>query len=183
MAPVRQCGLRPSYMHRTAGARGAGQSLRAPLSALGLVQLSTQVSPVRLSCCEVQEAQTDLELAPAGDVYTFGVLLWEIYHGCKCFRTTHAGFDIRKGTFPRFPIEAPLPYAALAAACLLPDPQARCVLLRKGTDCRSARPCLCQFELTMSDTLLTVVEAECSPSTHTKWVQQTPETLLLTLKS
>lgn len=74
----------------------------------------------------LQEARSSAQQTAAADVYTFGVVLWEVYHGRKCFRTTHAGFDIRKDGFPRFPADAPLPYATLAAACLLPDPDARC---------------------------------------------------------
>jgi hypothetical protein len=75
----------------------------------------------------VQEVQSDGLLTQKSDVFSFGVILWELYNCTACYKRTNAGFHIRCAAFPRFPVSCPLPFAILAVACLNPEPASRCV--------------------------------------------------------
>eukprot|EP00892_Ulva_mutabilis_P000314 jgi/Ulvmu1/10283/UM060_0085.1 len=61
----------------------------------------------------------------AADVYSLGAILWEILHSKPCYRRTVVGFPVRHPDFPKFAESAPLPYAALTAACLHSNPSLR----------------------------------------------------------
>lgn len=76
----------------------------------------------------IQEALEFGSYTDATDVYSFGVLLWELYHSQTSYKKTNAGFYIRPHMFPKFDEGAWLPYAALTVACLQEDPSRRYVL-------------------------------------------------------
>lgn len=80
----------------------------------------------------VQEVQSDGLLTQKSDVFSFGVLLWELYNCSACYQRTNAGFHIRCAAFPRFPLSCPLPFAILAVACLNPEPASRCAPLSEA---------------------------------------------------
>ncbi|KAI8472037.1 MAG: hypothetical protein J3K34DRAFT_520076 [Monoraphidium minutum] len=61
----------------------------------------------------------------AADVYSFGVLLWEMYQGKPPYRRSRqGGFALRRG-FPFFEAPAPRRFAQLAAACMAESPRGR----------------------------------------------------------
>lgn len=74
----------------------------------------------------MQEALEFGKYTEAADVFSFGVLLWELYHSQTPFKKTKPGFYIRPRIFPKFDEDASLPYAALTVACLHGDPSVRC---------------------------------------------------------
>lgn len=74
----------------------------------------------------VQEVLEYNTYSKAADVYSLGAILWEILHSKPCYRRTVVGFPVRHPDFPKFAESAPLPYAALTAACLHSNPSVRC---------------------------------------------------------
>lgn len=74
----------------------------------------------------MQEALEFGRYTEAADVFSFGVLLWELYHSQTPYKKTQPGFYIRPHIFPKFDEGASLPYAALTVACLHGDPNLRC---------------------------------------------------------
>ena len=72
---------------------------------------------------------------PAADAFAFGIILWELYHGRRCFvQPAQRDPEVADGppplvpdaTFPRFPANAPLAYVVLAASCMHAEPAHRC---------------------------------------------------------
>lgn len=78
------------------------------------------------ACRGVQEVLEYNTYSKAADVYSLGAILWEILHSKPCYRRTVVGFPVRHPDFPKFSDSAPLPYAALTAACLHSNPSLRC---------------------------------------------------------
>lgn len=81
--------------------------------------------PLNASWYELQEALEFGRYTEAADVFSFGVLLWELYHSQTPYKKTKPGFFIRPHIFPKFEKGTPLPYAALTVACLHGDPSLR----------------------------------------------------------
>ncbi|KXZ48633.1 hypothetical protein GPECTOR_26g536 [Gonium pectorale] len=63
-------------------------------------------------------------MTKAADVYSMGVMMWEMYHCCMSYRSLANGFAAREN-FPHFPRKAPYDFAQIVAACLDPEPSAR----------------------------------------------------------
>ena len=64
------------------------------------------------------------KLAPASDVFSFGVIMWEIFMGCPPFVVGRAGPE-KHPDLPGFPPHSPFNYAVLALACMTPVPEDR----------------------------------------------------------
>eukprot|EP00803_Ostreobium_quekettii_P010595 evm.model.scf_1357.3 EVM.evm.TU.scf_1357.3 scf_1357:31823-34903(-) len=63
-------------------------------------------------------------LSKKADVFSFGVLMWELYHSRKCYQASNAGMQYHP-RFPKFPTVCPLLYAMLCVVCLSPKPEDR----------------------------------------------------------
>lgn len=85
--------------------------------------------------CAVQEVLEYNSYSKAADVYSLGAILWEILHSRPCYRRTVVGFPVRHPDFPKFSDTAPLPYAALTAACLHSNPSLRYAAHNPGHSC------------------------------------------------
>jgi serine/threonine protein kinase len=79
----------------------------------------------------VQEVQGKGYLSKAADMYSFGVLLWEMFHGMPPYAADN-GHLVNNASFPRFDLrhreDAPFSYVVVALACLSTDHENRCVL-------------------------------------------------------
>ena len=80
----------------------------------------------------VQEVQGNGHLSKAADVYSFGVLLWEMYHGMPPYVYSHQKKRlVNNRSFPKFDLrpreEAPFSFVVLSLACLSNDFEKRCV--------------------------------------------------------
>jgi serine/threonine protein kinase len=81
----------------------------------------------------LQEVQGRGYLSRAADIYSYGVLLWEMYHGMPPYVfSTEKNKLVGNRTFPKFDIrrreEAPFSFVVLTLACLSTDHQKRCGL-------------------------------------------------------
>eukprot|EP00798_Chlamydomonas_sp_ICE-L_P016361 gene16362-22562_t len=59
----------------------------------------------------------------AGDVYSFGVILWELYYSTMAW--VNQDDPIEHPEFPDFQLDCPHEYALLTSSCLHPDPGSR----------------------------------------------------------
>ncbi|GMH40949.1 hypothetical protein BSKO_08853 [Bryopsis sp. KO-2023] len=66
------------------------------------------------------EVYHDGLLSKRADVYSFGVLLWELYHQRAPFEKKPEGGYRYHHRFPKFPVHCPMPYALLCVICLSP---------------------------------------------------------------
>ncbi|CAD7699863.1 unnamed protein product [Ostreobium quekettii] len=64
-------------------------------------------------------------LSKKADVFSFGVLMWEMYHSRKCYQATQNSGMQYHPRFPKFPTVCPLLYAMLCVVCLSPKPEDR----------------------------------------------------------
>ena len=83
-------------------------------------------SPVVL----LQEVQGKGYLSKASDMYSFGVLLWEMFHGMPPYAADN-GHLVNNNSFPRFDLrhreDAPFSYVVVSLACLSDNYEKRCV--------------------------------------------------------
>ncbi|KAG2440195.1 hypothetical protein HXX76_004307 [Chlamydomonas incerta] len=63
-------------------------------------------------------------MTKAADVYSMGVMMWEMYHSCMSYRSLPSGFAARE-SFPKFPRKAPHEFARVVGTCLDPEPSQR----------------------------------------------------------
>ncbi|KAG2498355.1 hypothetical protein HYH03_003614 [Edaphochlamys debaryana] len=63
-------------------------------------------------------------MTKAADVYSMGVMMWEIYHSTMSYRSLPSGFAPREN-FPHFPRKAPYDFARVVGACLDAEPSNR----------------------------------------------------------
>ncbi|KAG2454955.1 hypothetical protein HYH02_000782 [Chlamydomonas schloesseri] len=63
-------------------------------------------------------------MTKAADVYSMGVMIWEMYHSCMSYRSLPSGFAARE-SFPKFPRKAPHEFARVVGMCLDPEPAQR----------------------------------------------------------
>jgi serine/threonine protein kinase len=79
----------------------------------------------------VQEVQNRGYLSKAADTYSFGVLLWEMFHGMPPYAADNGNL-INNSSFPRFDLcyreDAPFSYVVVALACLSENYERRCLL-------------------------------------------------------
>jgi serine/threonine protein kinase len=79
----------------------------------------------------VQEVQGKGYLSKAADMYSFGVLLWEMFHGMPPYAADN-GHLVNNASFPRFDLrhreDAPFSYVVVALACLSNEYDKRCAL-------------------------------------------------------
>ena len=77
----------------------------------------------------MQEVQGKGYLSKAADMYSFGVLLWEMFHGMPPYAADN-GHLVNNASFPRFDLrhreDAPFSYVCTALACLSTDHTKRC---------------------------------------------------------
>lgn len=77
----------------------------------------------------LQEVQGSGYLSKAADLYSLGVLLWELYHGMPPYASSE-GRLVNNQCFPRFNLrsrqDAPFSYAVLTLACLSKEHSERC---------------------------------------------------------
>lgn len=106
----------------------------------------------------MQEALEFGRYSEAADVFSFGVLLWELYHSQTSYKKTKPGFYIRPHIFPKFDEGASLPYAALTVACLHGDPNVRCASMI------SIYNALCCFGAAFCEALRLLVSTVAIPS-------------------
>ena len=89
----------------------------------------------------VQEVQGKGYLSKAADVYSFGVLLWEMFHGMPPYAADN-GRLVKNTSFPRFNLrhreDVPFSYVVVALACLSKEHTQRCAP-------RSYALCACSF--------------------------------------
>jgi serine/threonine protein kinase len=75
------------------------------------------------------EALVHGRISKAGDVYSFGITLWELFTGGHAHQGVPRALLGHKvaelGQRPVFPSFTPQPYKALAAACWEGDPEKR----------------------------------------------------------
>lgn len=71
------------------------------------------------------EVSTNGSLSKCSDVFSFGVLLWELYHQRTSFEYVKKGQYRYHKRFPKFPVQCPMPYALLCIVCLSSDPSNR----------------------------------------------------------
>lgn len=78
----------------------------------------------------MQEVQGSGYLSKAADLYSLGVLLWELYHGMPPWYASAEGRLVNNQCFPRFNLrsrqDAPFSYAVLTLACLSKEHTERC---------------------------------------------------------
>ena len=76
-----------------------------------------------------QEVQGKGYLSKAADMYSFGVLLWEMFHGMPPYAADN-GHLVNNASFPRFDLrhreDAPFSYVCVALACLSENYEKRC---------------------------------------------------------
>jgi serine/threonine protein kinase len=94
-----------------------------------------------MSAAHVQEVSDRGHLSKAADIYSFGVLLWEMYHGMPPYVFCSVKKKlVNNRSFPRFDLrpreEAPFSFVVLALACLCKEYDKRCV-------CYAGCVCLC----------------------------------------
>ncbi|GBF92133.1 kinase [Raphidocelis subcapitata] len=69
------------------------------------------------------------KLSPAGDVYAFAIIMWELYTGCVAFDRQHYGevFErvVLRDERPPIPEDMPEAYALLMTRCWQADPMSR----------------------------------------------------------
>ncbi|GIL77290.1 hypothetical protein Vretimale_3044 [Volvox reticuliferus] len=63
-------------------------------------------------------------MTKAADVYSMGVMMWEMYHCCMSYRSLPSGFAAREN-FPNFPRKAAHDFASLVGSCLDSEPSRR----------------------------------------------------------
>ncbi|GIL63599.1 hypothetical protein Vafri_17636 [Volvox africanus] len=63
-------------------------------------------------------------MTKAADVYSMGVMMWEMYHCCMSYRSLPSGFAAREN-FPHFPRKAAHDFACLVGSCLDSEPSRR----------------------------------------------------------
>lgn len=77
----------------------------------------------------MQEVQGKGYLSKAADMYSFGVLLWEMFHGMPPYAADN-GHLVNNSSFPRFDLrhreDAPFSYVVVALACLSENYEKRC---------------------------------------------------------
>lgn len=71
------------------------------------------------------EVYNDGVLSKSADVFSFGVVLWELYHQRTSFESMRKGRYKYHHRFPKFPVQCPLPYALLCIVCLSSNPENR----------------------------------------------------------
>jgi serine/threonine protein kinase len=76
----------------------------------------------------VQEVQGKGYLSKAADMYSLGVLLWEMFHGMPPYAADN-GHLVNNNSFPRFDLrhreDAPFSYVVVSLACLSDDYEKR----------------------------------------------------------
>jgi serine/threonine protein kinase len=86
--------------------------------------------PQPLAAAE-QEVQSNGFVSKAADIYSLGVLLWEMHNGMPPYASEN-GLLVKNSSFPRFDLRnrenAPFSYVVVALACLSEDCEMRCVL-------------------------------------------------------
>ena len=94
---------------------------------------------------ELQEVQGKGYLSKAADMYSFGVLLWEMFHGMPPYAADN-GHLVNNASFPRFDLrhreDAPFSYVCVALACLSEDHEKRCAPARLCLPCTLRQRCL-----------------------------------------
>jgi serine/threonine protein kinase len=97
---------------------------RCNLNAPSLLPLCNFSTPL-----DTQEVQGRGYLSKAADMYSFGVLLWEMFHGMPPYAADN-GHLVNNRSFPRFDLrhreDAPFSYVVVALACLSENYEKRC---------------------------------------------------------
>lgn len=106
-------------------------------------------SLVHMSAARVQEVSGRGHLSKAADVYSFGVLLWEMYHGMPPYvYCSEKKKLVNNRSFPRFDLrpreEAPFSFVVLSLACLSTEYDKRCVLF-VGRVCLNCGPLCSEY--------------------------------------
>lgn len=128
--------LKPrNIMIKSSGAgQGGGRGLTAKVADFGLsVSLDsnqTHASSIYQGTIThmAPEVLMNGRVSKAADVYSFGILLWELYTGGTAFSNIpgpHIGHAITTGKRPIFSLATPPAYQLLAETCWSPDPEAR----------------------------------------------------------
>lgn len=65
-------------------------------------------------------------LSKRADIFSYGVVLWEIYHQSCPIQTAGGNGNLQyHEKFPKFPVSCPMLYALLCVVCLSPSPEDR----------------------------------------------------------
>lgn len=65
-------------------------------------------------------------LSKRADIFSYGVVLWEIYHQSCPIQTSGGNGNLQyHEKFPKFPVSCPMLYALLCVVCLSPSPEDR----------------------------------------------------------
>ncbi|KAG2498087.1 hypothetical protein HYH03_003845 [Edaphochlamys debaryana] len=122
-----------NIMLKSAGTEG--RRVVAKVADFGLASRMEQQETHLSSCFQgtpthmAPEVILEGRISKAADVYSFGIVMWELYCGGDPFagvNRAHLAYVITKeGRRPTFPDSAPWPFASLAARCWDADPAAR----------------------------------------------------------
>lgn len=77
------------------------------------------------------ELLSEGKLTQSVDVYSFAIIMWELYCASEPFPSSTVGqvfyAVVCNGQRPQIPAQCPAGYAALVRACWAPEPEDRCV--------------------------------------------------------
>lgn len=118
----------------------------------------------------VQEVQGKGYLSKASDMYSFGVLLWEMFHGMPPYAADN-GHLVNNNSFPRFDLrhreDAPFSYVVVSLACLSDNYEKRYCMISICYPPSCSCVCVCVCSSNQSTECCVLMQSEvfaCRPN-------------------